>query len=68
MACSSRSHPQVIPAGHAFLNMDTFVTIKAKDMAKKLLDQAENRNPDMFDMYIHNGQLYIYIYQNTSKI
>jgi hypothetical protein len=38
--------------------MDTFVTIKAKEMAKKLLEQAENRNPDMFDMYIHNGQLY----------
>ncbi|KAF9478169.1 hypothetical protein BDN70DRAFT_65393 [Pholiota conissans] len=51
---ASQSTVSVIPAGHTFLSIDTFLTTKAKDMAENLLNQAQNRNPDMFDMYVHN--------------
>ncbi|KDR83899.1 hypothetical protein GALMADRAFT_86570 [Galerina marginata CBS 339.88] len=48
------ANASAIPDGHTFLEVNTFVSIKGKDIAEKLLQQAENRNPDAFDMYIYN--------------
>lgn len=31
------------------------MTTKAKDIAADLFKKADNRNPDIFDMYIYNG-------------
>lgn len=46
---------KVIPKGHTFLNVGSFMTTKAKDIAADLFKKADNRNPDIFDMYIYNG-------------
>ncbi|THV08324.1 hypothetical protein K435DRAFT_7585 [Dendrothele bispora CBS 962.96] len=43
-----------IPEGYTFLNKDLFVSVKAKEMILDLLDQAEKRDPDLFDMYVYN--------------
>ncbi|KAH6915038.1 hypothetical protein BKA70DRAFT_1368848 [Coprinopsis sp. MPI-PUGE-AT-0042] len=43
-----------IPAGYTFLNVETMITTKGKEIAESLLKQAGNRDPDAFDMYIYN--------------
>jgi hypothetical protein len=47
--------PSVIPAGHTFLNPSTFISQKGHDTVRDLLRKADNRNPDLFNMYIFNG-------------
>jgi len=49
-----------MPPGYTFLHVGHLISIKGKKIADQLLVQAENRNPDAFDMYIYNGKsLYI---------
>ncbi|KAK7470407.1 hypothetical protein VKT23_001833 [Stygiomarasmius scandens] len=43
-----------IPDGYTFLNKQVFLSAKAKEMTMDLLKQADQRNPDLFDMYIYN--------------
>ncbi|KAF8969504.1 hypothetical protein BDZ97DRAFT_1653923, partial [Flammula alnicola] len=43
-----------IPAGHTFIEIETFVSTKGKDIAENLLKKAADRDPDAFDMYIYN--------------
>jgi hypothetical protein len=47
--------PSVIPAGYTFLNPNTFMSQKGYDKVRDLLRKADNRNPDLFHMYIYNG-------------
>ena len=53
----------LIPAGHTFLTPKTFMSQKGYDTVRELLQKADNRNPDRFDMYIYNGLSYSYHYR-----
>ncbi|KAJ3508654.1 hypothetical protein NLJ89_g5637 [Agrocybe chaxingu] len=44
----------VIPSGYTFLTLDTFISVPGKELAEKFAKDAENRDPDTFDMYIYN--------------
>jgi hypothetical protein len=44
-----------IPAGYTLMSEKMFISEAAKDVLTDLLEQAEHRDPDAFDMYIYNG-------------
>ncbi|KAG6910938.1 hypothetical protein DXG01_005992 [Tephrocybe rancida] len=48
---------RLIPTGYTFLNHNAFLSLKAKDLYNDLNKQADNRNPDAFDMYIYNSSV-----------
>ncbi len=37
------------------MSPELFVSEKAKEMVEDLLKKAEQRNPDLHDLYIYNG-------------
>ncbi|RDB19905.1 hypothetical protein Hypma_012756 [Hypsizygus marmoreus] len=43
-----------IPPGYVFFNLETFMSVKGKEILEDLLKKAANRNPDAFDMYVYN--------------
>lgn len=48
------SSNKVPPKGYTFINPEIFISDKAKEIVNDLLQKAEKRNPDAFDMYIYN--------------
>ena len=56
-ACWRVPWQSVIPPGHDFLNPNVFISKPAKDIAVKLFEKADDRNPDLHDMYIYNGKV-----------
>ncbi|KAJ3532476.1 hypothetical protein NMY22_g7726 [Coprinellus aureogranulatus] len=54
MAPRSSSSKSVIPAGYTFLNPETMISVKGKELAEELRKKADGRDPDAFDMYVFN--------------
>lgn len=44
----------LIPKGYTFNNPKELISIKGKRMLLELMEQADKRDPDAFDMYIYN--------------
>ncbi|KAF9450139.1 hypothetical protein P691DRAFT_495711 [Macrolepiota fuliginosa MF-IS2] len=51
---SGASSSKVLPQGYTFMSPELFISKRAQGILLDLLDKAETRNPDAFDMYIYN--------------
>jgi len=56
-----RHRQKYTPDGYKMVGPDSsaFMTIAGAELFEKLNNEAENRDPDRFDMYIYNGVLVI---------
>ncbi|KAL0949292.1 hypothetical protein HGRIS_009370 [Hohenbuehelia grisea] len=52
------ANTSVLPKGHTYLNPKIFITTMGKETFIKLLDKANDRDPDTHKMYIYNDYYY----------
>lgn len=48
-----------MPPGYAFYDLDTLLSDTARHILEDLLQKAKNRNPDVFDMFVYTGMLFV---------